>query len=429
MSTNTQEYREKTIPSGYKQTEIGLIPEDWEVVTIGDLSTKIVGGGTPSRIVDSYWNGKIPWMTVKDFNFNGRKYPIESITDNGLRNSSSNLIPKGTVITSTRMALGKAVIYDIDVAINQDLKAIFTNDRILPLYFYYWFQFNEGNLEGIGSGSTVKGISLNDLRNIKVALPKDIQEQTAIANALSDVDELIGGIEQLIHKKQMIKKAAMQALLSGKIRLQSADGRQFDGEWEEKRLGEVGTFSKGKGIRKSEVDLSSDNPCIRYGEIYTHHNNFIHEFISFIPDDIASKSKRINKGDVLFAGSGETKEEIGKCVAYLYDKEAYAGGDIIIFTPYNSNSLFLGYLLNSDMVNKQKSSKAQGDAVVHLYSRNLSEITINIPTRIEEQDAIAAVLSDMDAELVALEEKREKVVSIKRGMMQELLSGKVRVVE
>lgn len=129
----------------------------------------------------------------------------------------------------------------------------------------------------------------------------------------------------------------------------------------------------------------------------------------------------------MFAGSGETKEEIGKCVAFLDDIEAYAGGDIVVLRPTEGCSEFLGYYLNAPFVVSQKASKGQGDAIVHISSTALGAIDLNLP-RVDEQQAIAAILFDLDDEIDALEAKLAKTRQIKQGMMQELLTGRIRLV-
>ena len=191
-------------------------------------------------------------------------------------------------------------------------------------------------------------------------------------------------------------------------------------------MGEVGSFSKGRGIRKGEL-VADGLPCVRYGEIYTHHTDCVRAFFSFIPAGVAEHSQRLRKGDLLFAGSGETAEEIGKCVAVLDDAEAYAGGDIVILSPVGQDSMYLGYLMNHASVAEQKARMGQGDAVVHISAKNLAELNLRLP-REAEQSAIAAVLSDMDAELAALEQRLAKTRALKQGMMQELLTGRTRLV-
>lgn len=192
---------------------------EWISVQLGNIINRIVGGGTPRRKNKLYWGGRIPWATVKDFSTFNPSATEEYITKEGLENSSSNLIPANTLITSTRMALGKAVIYNVDVAINQDLKALFLSKKATTLFLYYWFQNHQGLFEELGSGSTVKGISLGDLKSINIYLPSTVEEQKAIAQILSDMDAEIAALEEKQAKYRSIKQGMMQELLTGKKRL------------------------------------------------------------------------------------------------------------------------------------------------------------------------------------------------------------------
>jgi len=199
-------------------------------------------------------------------------------------------------------------------------------------------------------------------------------------------------------------------------------------DWDVVPMGSLGTFSKGMGIKKDEAK-SGEIPCVRYGEIYTHHNDIVREFNSWISPEVAKTSRRLKKGEVLFAGSGETKEEIGKCVAFISDVEAYAGGDVVILTPNKGVSKFFGYLFNAPIIAKQKASKGQGDAIVHISATALSSIRIPLPPTLAEQEAIAEALSDADALIESLETLLAKKRQVKQGAMSELLTGKRRVVE
>jgi type I restriction enzyme S subunit len=196
-------------------------------------------------------------------------------------------------------------------------------------------------------------------------------------------------------------------------------------DWKVKTLGQLGSFSKGRGIKKDE-SKSGNIPCIRYGELYTIHNDYIKSYNSFISEDIAETSKRLKKGDILFAGSGETKEEIGKCATFIDNFKAYVGGDVVVLSPKNGDSIYLGYLLNAPFVNKQKASKGQGDAIVHISSSSLSDIVIPIPALLE-QTAIARALTDTDKLIGSLERLIEKKRKIKQGAMQDLLTGRKRL--
>jgi len=192
---------------------------EWEVKTLGDVVDRFIGGGTPSRSNSTFWGNEIPWATVKDFATFDPERTQEFITCQGLRNSASNLIPKYTLIISTRMAVGKAIIYNVDVAINQDLKGLLLKPNILTKYLFFWFQHKEQAFNDIGGGSTVKGVSIRELGGIEINLPPTVAEQTAIATILSDMDAEITALEQKLSKARQIKQGMMQELLTGRIRL------------------------------------------------------------------------------------------------------------------------------------------------------------------------------------------------------------------
>lgn len=198
-------------------------------------------------------------------------------------------------------------------------------------------------------------------------------------------------------------------------------------DWEVKPLADIGYFSKGAGISRTEA-LSGNIPAIRYGEIYTCHNDYIKSFHSFISQSVAESSVQIFNGDILFAASGETKEEIGKSVAYTENETAFAGGDIIILHSDTEkfDAKFCGYALNAKCVIKQKAQRGQGDAVVHIVPRDLATILFAFPTK-SEQTRIATALSNIDALISELSKLIEKRRAIKQGAMQQLLTGKKRL--
>ena len=201
--------------------------------------------------------------------------------------------------------------------------------------------------------------------------------------------------------------------------------QRFSGEWETKQLKELGQFSKGRGIKRDDVS-DEGLPCVRYGELYTRYQDYILKVASRIPASVAATALPIKRGDLLFAGSGETAEEIGRCAAYLGEEQAYVGGDVIVLTPSGQNSIYLGHLMNSSIVSAQKARMGQGDAVVHIYINNLAQVQIELPP-ITEQNAIAETLSDVDGLLNALEALIAKKRAIKQATMQQLLTGKTRL--
>jgi len=197
-------------------------------------------------------------------------------------------------------------------------------------------------------------------------------------------------------------------------------------DWEVKRLGEMGEFTKGFGVPKDKM-VSKGLPCLTYGDIYTKYDVVINDIRSFIPEVVAVNSKQIEFGDLLFSGSGETPEDIGKCVAYNKKEVAYAGGDIIILKPNNNiNSIVLSYILNSCIGGRQRYKLAQGHSIVHIYPYNLESIIVPFPP-LPEQRKIAEILSVWDSAIEKQTALIEKLETRKRALMQQLLTGKKRL--
>lgn len=198
-------------------------------------------------------------------------------------------------------------------------------------------------------------------------------------------------------------------------------------DWEVAKLGDIGYFLKGNGISKSQAN-SGDLCAVRYGELYTLHHNYIKTYNSHISKEVALFATKIQKGDILFACSGETKEEIGKCAAFVDEVEAYAGGDILILRTDQEkcSDIFLGFLLNMPIAANQKAAKGQGDAVVHISKASLENLSIPLPP-IEEQRRIASALTSIDNLIDSLDRLIVKKREIKQGAMQQLLSGKKRL--
>jgi len=201
---------------------------------------------------------------------------------------------------------------------------------------------------------------------------------------------------------------------------------KIPGDWEVKTLGELGTFSKGKGILKDQV-ISEGLRCIRYGEIYTTYDFIIKDFKSFINEEVAKESKEIKRGDILFAGSGETMEEIGKAVAYMGNDKAYAGGDVIILSTKNEVDVeCLSYALETDTVKRQKRVLGKGNSVVHIYPGDLAKVRLPLPP-LPEQKAIAHVLGLMDSAINTNNRLIAQKELQKKWLMQNLLTGKKRL--
>ena len=402
--------------AGYKLTEVGVIPKDWVVMPFGQFAAPRKERIDPRRAGVQEFCVELEHIGQASGNLIGS-------TSTGDASSLKTVFQIDDVLFGKlRAYLRKYWLADSKGVCSTEVWALVANSNLAVPSYVYQVVTSEAFIEAASNsyGTHMPRSDWNLVKSGLFALPQ-LHEQRAIATALSDVDALLAKQGQLIAKKQGLKQAAMQQLLTGQTRLPG-----FSGDWEVKRLGDVGRFLKGGGVKKDQ-SLSGEIPCIRYGEIYTRHNDHVKVFYSWISPEVALTATKLHKGDLCFAGSGETKEDIGKCVAFTEKFEAYAGGDIVILRPHGANSVFLGYYLNTNPINAQKASKGQGDAVVHISASALSSIEISVPT-FEEQTAIATILSDMDTEIAALEERQTKTRALKQGMMQELLTGKTRLV-
>jgi type I restriction enzyme S subunit len=360
---------------GRKQTDVGVIPEDWEAVQLPDV----------------VWFQEGPGLRKWQFRPNGLKViNVTNLQEDGYLDISTTerhiswkefgktyrhfLVDDGDVVmASSGNSYCKTAIVrsrDLPLLMNTSVIRFKAKQELSRMFMliYLKSKYFKGQIDLMITGGAQPNFGPYHLKRILVPLPPTKAEQEVIAEALGDADALIESLDQLLVKKRRLKQGAMQELLAGRKRLPG-----FSGEWEVKRLGDLGTFLKGSGVTRDE-SFSGPLACIRYGEIYTRHNNCIKMFYSWISRDVANTATRLCSGDILFAGSGETKEEIGKCVAFTGNDEAYAGGDIVILRPQASDSRFLGYYLNSTTINRQKASRGQGDAVVHIGAAALGPV-------------------------------------------------------
>lgn len=397
METNRQE----TIPQGYKATALGVIPQEWEVKRLGDICTYFKSG---------------EGITSKDISANGQ-YPVYG--GNGLRGYTDKkythdgayiLIGRqGALCGNINYVTGKCYISEHAIAVQAKGDLLWLRYKL-----DFW------NLNRYSESSAQPGLSVEKLVRYKLAVPP-LGEQRKIAEVLGVWDLAIAKQVQLVERLTERKRALMQRLLTAKLRLPG-----FSAPWKKVKLGEIGKFDKGYGVPK-ECIKNTGNKAITYGEIYTKHDFVIKKFTSYIDDETAAISKKITQGAILFTGSGETLEDIGKCVAFIDNDIAYAGGDIIIFNPsIKINSLVLSYCLNSAPVNAQKTTYGQGHSVVHIYQKDLAKLQVFIPS-FSEQTAIAEVLTAADREIELAQAKLELYRRQKRGLMQQLLTGKKRI--
>jgi len=203
----------------FKETEIGMIPKNWEARKIEKICIDFVSGGTPSTSNKKYWNGEIPWMTSAFITEREIKTGQRYITKEGLRNSATNVVPKDNLVVATRVGIGKAAINRVDLAISQDLTGMIIDKKQAYPDFLYWALTNsETKLRSLAQGSTIKGILREGLGKIKLPLPP-LAEQQEIAEILSSVDKRVEALRSKKEKLEKVKKRLMEDLLTGRVRV------------------------------------------------------------------------------------------------------------------------------------------------------------------------------------------------------------------
>ena len=413
------------IPKGYKKTDIGIIPEDWEVKRLGD--DFVIQGGPFGSSIKSEFLGKRGIPIYSSINvISGDFTPKYFLDKKYYKNLKQFTIKKGDLLLTTRGTVGIAKIFANKLKtgiIHSNLTIIRPSKQIDLKYLEYIFSFPviKKQIESLFAQTTINALYSSHIKSFLIPLPP-LPEQKAIARILSDIDELIENISLLIEKKKLIKKGVMQQLLTGKKRLPG-----FKSKWVKKRLGEVVYFLKGKGLSKEKLSPKGKYECILYGELFTTYKEIIKEIKSKTNYKEGIPSV---KGDILIPASTTTTGiDLAKASAIIKN-DVLLGGDINILRKKTTelDSIFLAYYLNEDK-KQEIAEKTAGITIYHLHGKDLIDIEIFYPPTLAEQKAIAQVLSDMDAEIEALERKKQKYEMIKKGMMELLLTGKVRVRE
>jgi type I restriction enzyme S subunit len=496
------------IPEGYKQTEVGVIPEDWNLKPLVSLCKVIDGdrGNNYPNGNDFSSDGFCVFLsaanvTKKGFKFKAVSY-ISKAKDKILRQGK---LKRGDIVLTTRGSVGHFSYYNDSVyfenlRINSGMVIVRNESPNIGndyLYSILSSPFIGNQIETMSFGSALPQLTVRDINGFYLCFPKDKQEQTAIANALSDVDNLIASLETLIAKKSAIKTAAMQQLLTGKKRLpafvnesekqgakqsselyntreaaQAAQTKQastlnsglykesgegldaklnqhsevgnannkqtaprpgykqtelgeIPEDWEVVELGTIADFYKGKGLPKSELSESGAYKCIHYGELFTHYSEKIVEIKSLT--DTAENTFLSKSNDILMPTSDVTPNGLATASG-LKEDGVILGGDVLVIRPKQEklDSTYFAYIIG--ISKGQVMQLISGSTVYHLYGSDMATFKYAGPKNIKEQTAIANVLSDMDTELDALQQRLSKTQKIKQGMMQELLTGKTRLV-
>ena len=403
--------------TGFKQTEVGMIPEEWDVFIIQSLieNNAIIShlDGNHGALYprsNEFTNSGVPYITANDFingyvNFKNVRYlPL-----NRAEQFQKGIAKNGDVLFAHNATVGPTAILktNFDYVILSTTATYFRTDgiKLNNEYLRYFFesQFFVRQYSAVMRQSTRNQIPITQQRKFSVTLPPTLNEQNAIATALSDVDSLISSLDKLIIKKKAIKQGAMKELLTppqkGGERLSG-----FNGEWEERTLGELCKITTGK------LDANAMVPDGDY-RFYTCAKNY------FFIDKYAFDTEAL-----LVSGNGANVGYIhyfkGKFNAY---QRTY------VLDGFTEDIQFLKCALDVYLSKRINSEKNEGNTP-YIKMDTLTEMSLNIPVKREEQKTIAQILSDIDTEIEGLEKKKSKYHRIKQGMMQELLTGKTRLI-
>ncbi len=415
------------IPQGYKQTELGIIPEDWEVKQIRDgltILTDFDANGSFADMaanVQTYIGGGYAWyVRATDLEQNTPLSEVKYVDESSYRFLKKSSLYGGEVLLAKRGDIGKVYLFaakTMYATLAPNLYLLKLNQKIYSTYLYYYLKSINGQkaLKDINASTSLGALYKEDVKNIYILCPSYV-EQRAIAEALSDIDGLIVALDKKIAKKRLIKQGAMQQLLTGKKRLPG-----FSDPWVERKLGEIGVWVKGQSLSKNDITPNGKNICIHYGELFSYG-----EVITSPISRTNSQPITISLGnEILFPDSDVTPDGLGRCSALLMkDVIIGSGVNILRHKPLYDTS-FVSYSINA---NRSKIiDRVTGTTVKHINSKELSEVVIEIPKNKDEQIAIATMLNDMDKEIDDLEVQRDKYRLLKSGMMQKLLTGQIRL--
>ncbi len=403
----------------FKNTEIGEIPEDWEVRTINSFCSvktdpfgsmlhaeDYVAKGTPIVTTEHFKNGILPLV--------GKDIPQVGIED--LKRMSSYTLTKDDIVFS------RVGSVDINALVTVRQKGWLFSGRVLrvrpfkqtdSLYLHYGLLKHSvrSDIVSRAVGLTMASINTKILGETELSLPP-LNEQHRIASALTSIDNLISSLGKLIEKKKNIKQGTMQQLLTGKTRLKG-----FTEPWVEKKLGDIGSLAMCKRIFQEETSEKGDVPFYKIG-------TFGQQADAYITKGKYEQFKQMyrfpQKGDVLISAAGT----IGRTVIYN-GEPAYFQDSNIVWLAHNGKYITNNFLF---YIYQRTDWNTEDTTIARLYNNNFNNTCIHFPSSITEQQAIATILTKMDDEITALEAKKAKYEAIKQGMMQQLLTGKIRLI-
>ncbi len=407
------------IPDGYKLTEVGVIPCDWEVKRLGDCLYKNPDYGINAAAVP--YSSNLPvYIRITDISEDGHFLPQHKASINHSDALKYSLEEGDIVFARTGASTGKSYLYSSS---NEKLifagfliRAKANNSIISPHFLRYFVQthiyWNWVSMMSMRSGQP--GINGNEYASLHIPLPP-LPEQKRIAKALSDIDELITALDKLITKKRYLKQGAMQQLLTGKTRLPG-----FTGAWEMSKLGEIGNCIIGLTYKPEDV---SEGGILVLRSSNIQDNNICFNDNVFVDLSISEKLKtRI--GDILLCVRNGSKELIGKS-ALIDEKSQNLTFGAFMSIYRTQYYYFIIHVFQSNFIKRQVQNNL-GATINQITNKDLKCFIIPLPP-LPEQKAIAKILTQMDEEIEALEKKRDKYKKIKQGMMSVLLTGRIRL--
>jgi len=401
-----------------KETSIGKIPLDWGITKVGDVSLDLVGGGTPSTTDPDYWGGDIAWMTSAHINgkevTSGQKY----ITKKGLENSATHIVPKDNLLIATRVGIGKAAVNRIDIAISQDLTGVVVEKTKILTEFLYWCVISNGKkLKSLAQGSTIKGILREDLGHLLV-LHLSLSEQRAIVGVLGVVDLAVAKAGEVIAKTERLKKGLMQELLTkgiGHKEYKQTPIGKTPTSWQVSTIGDV------CDQRNEMIQPSGNNNELLVG--LEHVNSGETRLHSYAEGVMVKSSKfKFYAGDVLY---GKLRPYLDKAV--VADFDGICSTDLLVLKrKENVLKEFLVYVLHSNSFLKHAIATTSGTNHPRTSWSAISKFKFGLPER-SQQQRIAETLSSVDKKLELEKKEKSRLERIKQGLMDLLLTGKVRV--
>lgn len=420
---------------GYKQTEVGEIPEDWKVTKLGEVADVKTGPFGSALHEKDYVDDGTPIITVEHLGERGVIYAnIPMVSDLDRKRLNAYTLIKGDIVFS------RVGSVDRNSLIKEGENGWLFSGRLLRirlktsdisssfLSYYFHQEPTKQRVRAVAVGQTMASLNTQILKNIDIAFPPTESEQTAIATALSDMDALITSLDKLIAKQRDIKQATMQQILTGKTRLPG-----FSGEWEVRKFGRIFEFLNTANNSRGDLSENGEIKYIHYGDIHTQWRTFLDcssDKLPFISRDKVGNVPFLEDGDLVMVDASEDYEGLGVSIEVKNATGEKAVAGLHTFLLRGNKEIladsFKGYLQYIPAVKDSMKKAATGISVYGISKNTVKNISICLPD-IDEQQAIAAILTDMDAEIAALEQRRDKTRALKQGMMQELLTGKTRL--